>query len=522
MPDNLQPASLAWALAHVRRFGDTDIFPLPFEYECLDHDWKSVGPFLASLDLTDYKIRPDSRVMVMKPGGGFRAATQLDPLDHLLYTAAVYEAAELIEKARVPADQRIACSYRVRLTPEGAFFPPDNGWKDFHSQSGELAKLEDISHVLSADISDFYNQLGQHRIQNAMELAAVSVDRSKNVESFLNVLTGKQSQGLPVGPFASIVLAEACLIDVDNFLLRKDVPFTRYVDDFRIFCTSRRQAIELKHALAEYLFSVHRLSLESTKSLIAHVEKFIREELSDPEEIEQQARVERMNQVFKEIADESGPYWYEGLDEDNEEEILDQAQKDSFIALFEECVKRRPLHLGLARHMLRKGLKSRTNVLNNLVFENFEALTPVLRDTIRYLAVTIPKARAAKRGNQIIAFCEESDVGALPFVRMWILELLYRRPDLCPGAKAIALAEESTAQLGHRPAALLAAAHKQVDWVRARKETWRNYEPWGRRALIWSASALPSGERRPFLSMVSEQGDILDAAIAKHLLSRSS
>ena len=185
MPDNLQPASLAWALAHVRRFGDTDIFPLPFEYECLAHDWKSVGSFLAGVDLTDYKIRPDSPVMVIKPGGGFRAATQLDPLDHLLYTAAIYEAAELIEKARVPADQRIACSYRVRLTPEGAFFPPDNGWEGFSLPMGELAKLEDISHVLCADISDFYNQLGQHRIQNAMELAAVQVERSKNVESFL-------------------------------------------------------------------------------------------------------------------------------------------------------------------------------------------------------------------------------------------------------------------------------------------------------------------------------------------------
>jgi hypothetical protein len=31
---------------------------------------------------------------------------------------------------------------------------------------------------------------------------------------------------------------------------------------------------------------------------------------------------------------------------------------------------------------------------------------------------------------------------------------------------------------------------------------------------------LPSGERRPFLSMVVEQGDLLDAAVAKFLLSR--
>ena len=520
MPDNLQPASLAWALANVRKYGDTDIFPLPFEYEAISHDWGSVNPFLASVDFSGYKIRPDRRVMVIKPGGGFRAATQLDPLDHLFYTAAVYEGAELIEKARVPADQRTACSYRIRLTPEGAFFPPDNGWRDFHSRSSELAKLEGISHVLSADISDFYNQLGQHRIQNAMEFASIPVDRTKNVESFLNELTGKQSQGLPVGPFASIVLAEACLIDVDNLLLRKNVPYTRYVDDFRIFCKSRKQAIELRHELAEYLFSVHRLSLESTKSSIKYVEQFVKVELSDPEEIEQQARVDRMNQLFKEIVDEGGPYWFEGIDEGTEKELLNKAQKESFVALFRDCVKKRPLHLGLARHLLRRGLKSRTNVLNSLIFENLEALAPALRDTVRYLTVTLPKAQATKRGKQILAFCKDSDIGTLPFVRMWILDLLHRRPDLCSATDAIALAEESTAEFGYRPAALLAAAHKQVDWVRAHKETWRNYEPWSRRALIWSASTLPSGERRPFLSMVAEQGDLLDAAIAKLLLSR--
>jgi hypothetical protein len=105
-----------------------------------------------------------------------------------------------------------------------------------------------------------------------------------------------------------------------------------------------------------------------------------------------------VNQLFKEISDENGPYWYEGLETESEEELLNQAQKESFIALFEECVKRRPLHLGLARHLLRKALKSRTNVLNSLAFDNLEALTPAFRDTIRYLAVTIPKARAARRG----------------------------------------------------------------------------------------------------------------------------
>jgi len=496
MPDNLQPDSLAWALAHVRRFGDTDIFPPPFEYDALAHDWNSVGSFLHGVDLADYKIRPNNRVMVLKPGGGFRAATQLDPLDQLLYTAVVYEAADSIERARVPVDQRIACSYRIRLTPEGAFFPPDNGWKDYHARSKELAQAEGISHVLTADISDFYNQLGQHRIQNAMEIAAVRVERSENVEKFLNQITGKQSQGLPVGPFASIVLAEGCLIDVDNFLLRQNLPYVRYVDDFRVFCTSRKQAIEIMHGLADYLFSVHRLSLESAKSSVLHVSKFMNEELSDPEELEQEARVERINQIFNEIADEHGPYWYEEMDEKSDAEILTQAQKEAFIGLFEECVSKRPLHLGLARHLLRKGLKSRTNVLVGIVFRNLEVLAPALRDTVRYLSLTIPKSQASKYGQEILTFCKDNAVGSLPFVRLWMLELLYRRPDMCSAANALALAEESAHFLGHRPTALLAAAYKQIDWVRPRKETWRNYEPWSRRALIWSSSILPTGGKK--------------------------
>ena len=86
-------------------------------------------------------------------------------------------------------------------------------------------------------------------------------------------------------------------------------------------------------------------------------------------------------------------------------------------------------------------------MLNGLIFEHLEELAPVLRDTVRYLVVTLPKAQAAKRGKQILDFCKKSDVGALPFVRMWILELLHRRPDLCNAADALALAEESTGDL---------------------------------------------------------------------------
>jgi hypothetical protein len=518
--DHFQLESLSWALTHVSRYGDTDIFPPPFEYEAIAHDWSTIGEYLRGVEFGQYKISPDRRVMAIKPGGGFRAAMQLDPLDQLVYTAAVYESAELIENARIPATQSVACSYRVQLTAEGAFFPPESGWKDFHARSKALAVSDSFSHVLVADISDFYNQLGQHRVQNALEMANVATVRSKNIERFLNQLTAKQSQGVPVGPFASIVLAEACLIDVDNFLQRLGIPHVRYVDDFRVFCTSRKQAIETRHQLSEYLFGVHRLSLESSKRSVQSVTRFITDELSDPEEDEQQAQVDRLNELLGAANEGLGDYGFQSAEEISEEGLLGQAEQESFIALFQQCIERRPLQLGLARYLLRKALRSRTVVLNKLVLSHMEELVPVMRDVVRYLAVTIPKKSEVGTGRLLLQFCRESDVGGLPFVKMWILELLVRRPGLWVPKEAMAYADGSLRDLGIRPAALIATVHGHIDWVRARKESWRNHEPWGRRALIWSTQILPSGEHRPFLTMVVEQGDHLDAAIAKYLLSR--
>ncbi len=40
--DQLQPESLDWAFTHTQRFGDTDIFPVPFEYEAIKHSWSGL------------------------------------------------------------------------------------------------------------------------------------------------------------------------------------------------------------------------------------------------------------------------------------------------------------------------------------------------------------------------------------------------------------------------------------------------------------------------------------------------
>lgn len=109
----------------------------------------------------------------------------------------------------------------------------------FATQSEELAN--NYQYVLATDITDFYNQIYLHRLNNAIESAnQIPNEVPNDIERFLSTLNNKVSKGIPVGPAASIVLAEAIMIDIDNFLINKGVFHTRYVDDFRIFLIQRK------------------------------------------------------------------------------------------------------------------------------------------------------------------------------------------------------------------------------------------------------------------------------------------
>ena len=67
----------------------------------------------------------------------------------------------------------------------------------------------------------------------------------------------------------------------------------------------------------------------------------------------------------------------------------------------------------------------------------------------------------------------------------------------------------------NRYLALMAKKRKHLDWVREQKEIWRNYSPWEKRAIIWSASVLPEDERKHWLKSIENAGDVLDSIIVK-------
>lgn len=109
---HIQKGSLNWALKFVQKFGDTDILPVPFEFEAIKYDWDNIEPYLISEDILNWIVRPARTLLAPKSALGFRIVIQIDPLDFLIYTSLVYEIASDIEKHRIPIKQKRVFSYR--------------------------------------------------------------------------------------------------------------------------------------------------------------------------------------------------------------------------------------------------------------------------------------------------------------------------------------------------------------------------------------------------------------------------
>jgi len=352
-----------------------------------------------------------------------------------------------------------------------------------------------------------------HRIENALAYAGVSDNRAKNIERFLLRVNANQSQGLPVGPNASVILAELCMNDVDTFLLQRGVQYVRFVDDFRIFCGDRRDAVEIIHDLTEYLYTAHRLSLESSKTRIITTEKFLQTEAHDPVRQEMDAKSAKMKELIKELSDLTG---YSFTSEDVGDEDKVKVAKSALRDLFGECLNMKTLYMPLARYVLRRAYTQKTAVIRKQVLDDLDRLVPVWRDVARYLMRCTPKPNAAETGARLIEWLEKSPFGGLALVRAWIIEIGIQRPDILPKDFMIAVSQKWVGQLGVRASALIARQHKQVSWIKAHKETWKNHKPWDRRAIIWAGAALPQSERKNWLAFVRDNADnLLDRAVAE-------
>jgi uncharacterized protein YdbL (DUF1318 family) len=521
--DTLSEESIRWGLAHINRYGDTDIFPTPFEFAAISSQLTGLLPWLCQIDLSTHRPAAFNQMMMPKEVGGFRAATQLDPVDSLLFASLAYEMADNIESFRGPLDTSPSCAYRVDKKPNGQLFSSSVGWDAFHTKSVAAIAAGRVTHVLSADISDFYNQISLHRICNALESAGLPPSRCATIETLLSRLNGDHhSRGIPVGQSLSILLAEATLVDVDNQLLRLGFHHVRYVDDFRVFCSSRAEAVRALHELSLYLFVAHRLSLQAHKTKIRTVDEFSQLELSHPEEVEARTSKERLVQLVNEARREKYRQIAEGElaedteidDEQLEEENRGRALRDALSAMCTLVLAADPLPIGMARFMLRRAAEYRTRIIMDRVLGRAERFLPIIRDFCAYVTKLYDRDNPRRVGDALLNLAQRSDYRALPLVQYWIVDAFCRVPALVTLEEALAVAEGSERGIRDRLVALVWRAFRQPEAVRARKQDWQNTSPWAQRAIVYAGSVLPNDEKQHWLNHVAEANSPLNRAVA--------
>lgn len=527
---NINEPSLEWALKHLLHYYDSDFFPKTFEINAIAQNWSNVKDYILSLDLeknSKNQYMPKSPLLHIAPktNGQFRIVHQLDPIDTLIYTGLVYNLHEIIEDYRIPSSKKIACSYRIKPDINGSFFDKDDsGWKNYTERTEELIEKFENGFVLICDISDFYNQIYTHRINNIIsEAGKGGADlEAEVIEEFLLNLNKKNSRGIPVGPAASIVLAELIMADIDKKILSYTSDFTRWVDDIRIFFSTKEEAIYVLHELTKYLYTSHRLVFNGNKTNVFSIDEFYDLYFINEEKEEQLAILRKTEEITKETIDELfsdvSLIDYE-LDDEEYERIYNDVSHEkefqilstAYCELLKNIINSGNIDIPTIRHIFRKSSKYRIRSLVPIVLENFEILIPLIREMIIYLIKVLNQRSISNYKSEFVKIIE-SHYFKWPFINIWVLYLfqneMFKEADLFPKYKDIFRVRDS---------ALLALIKNDITWIKDYKEGVDILGPWDKRAVIYSSQLFSKDELNPWLNLILANGDIIDKSIALYV-----
>ena len=245
------------AIENVRANSDTDIFPPHGDADFLLGDLEKAVRRVTEIhqDFEHYSANsPPNVIRCLVPAGylGQRLASQISPLWNAYYLALVIACGPAIERVRSESNQ--VFSYRF-MAPEKSgekIFNGTIGWASFLDATRQRAA--NYPHCVVTDISDFYHRISILTVSKALQQAGVENSLRERLVEVLQLLEVDRF-GLPVGGAASRLLAELTLVRTDMQLKRFEIPFTRFVDDIRLFAESElaahRQLVTLAGILSE-------------------------------------------------------------------------------------------------------------------------------------------------------------------------------------------------------------------------------------------------------------------------------
>lgn len=515
--------SLEWALKHIEKYGDTDIFPIPFEYKVIRYHWESgLKQYLLDQDLLKWTVRPHRRLLTPKHRYGFRVATQLDPLDCILFTALVYEIGSDIEKYRIDKRMRVCFSNRFLPNEDGDMYDKEYNWNEYQKRSEEL--IEEIKdstfgsqYVVIADIADFFPRIYSHPLENALTECTNKNNHVLKIKRMLSDWNFSVSYGIPVGQSATRLLAEIVLDDVDRALISENVKHCRFVDDYRIFCKTEVEAYTQLAFLANTLFENHGLTLQQHKTRILTVEEFKRSYLISEDKKTHNNLSEKFTDILDELEiDAYDAIVYGDIPDDAQEKIDALNMMD----ILSEQIELEDMDMRLISFILIRMGKLNDSSAIELCLDSIDKLYPVFKVVFNYInnldCLSDPEKEGY--GKRLISMLDTSIVGHLEYHRAWVFDLFSNDQAWNSKDKYVGLMNKYSDEFSRRKLILALGKSNNYSWFKSQKRNFDRFADWEKRALLAAMSCLPGDEAKHWYRSISNRLDVLEKYITEWAL----
>ncbi len=406
--------SKAIALKNISNYGDTDIFPFPVEnmifHDCFDKSKDLLNKIENEFSNFIQKYPVDKESLCIPVGlGGFRWATQIDPIWNAYFLSLVLDLSGSIEKKRISADKDTIYSYRLSIDEStGKLFSKEISWRKFISDSINIAGSGKYSHVVKFDISDFYTRIYHHRLENALIRTEGDREKIKRVMTILQNLSSNASYGLPIGGNASRLLAEALLHSIDQYLFNKKIRFCRFVDDFVLFAESKEDAFRFLNTSAEFLLRNEGLAIQKTKTQLLSVTEYISQtkHLLFGEEDE----LTSLRASFLNLHIYYDPYSITA--EDDYKSLKSKILSFDVIGLLQEEMRKSRIHQAIGKQILNAisylddekiGLSFKT------ISSNYDIFYPIFPSVLQVASKSITKAPIEYQNDFMKSLCDLVD-----------------------------------------------------------------------------------------------------------------
>jgi hypothetical protein len=493
MATYLSKHAIARAIDHLTKFGDTDIFPHFVEIVFLHEMKDKVVEEIAQLDLDNFSPTQAVETIAPKSRYGFRIVHQPHFLETLLYTAAVVEIADDLEKLKRPLNEFGPFGYRFSAGGDGSLFLKERNYRDWLEWQLKEAEADGVVEVIATDIADYYQRIYIHRIENCLDSATANKGIKKFIEKTIKQIRSRQSHGIPVGGTASRILAEATLADSDSALADESYKCTRFVDDMRIFVREGQNAYTILAFLADQLAASEGLSLNAQKTRLFSKDEFV------------QFLKEQTGDAFSEaekkaIQDLSHALYF---DEEPDENDINRLRSLNLVEMLTKELEEDIWDFSKIKAIFRALRLAPDKDSIEPLLEHFDSFLPFVKDLVLYLhaldgqlADDLPQELREK----VLAQMTLGAAATVPVIRVWLLELFVR--DVFPISNIelnqIGLLES----IENRQMYLIKGLNGDVNFFRRQKTRFEERNNFEKSAFILGATCLPKDEFETWVAAI--------------------